>query len=70
MELVDLHADEAGTEQEGHGQPAQDLLLVATEERQHGEAVGDRTEQQQSGFAQYVRQFEDVVARRATRCRY
>ncbi|APC22217.1 hypothetical protein BME99_25670 [Pseudomonas protegens] len=67
VELVDLHADEAQAEQEGHGQPAQYLLLVAPEERQHGEAVGDRTEQQQGGFTQYVWQFEDVVARRATR---
>ena len=67
VELVDLHADEAQAEQEGQCQPAQYALLVALVEGQHGEAVGDRTEQQQGGFAEHVRQFEDVVARRATR---
>ena len=66
VELVDFHGDEACTEQEGHGQPEQHLLFLALEQRQHGEAVGDRTEQQQGGFTQYIRQFEDVVARRAT----
>ncbi len=67
MELVDLHRDKACTQQEGQAQPGQYRLLVALVQRQHGEAVGDRTEQQQSGFAQHVWQFEDVVARRATR---
>src|SRR5476651_1580941 len=67
VKLVDLHADEAQTEHEGQTQPGQYALLVALVEGQQGEAVGDRTEQQQGGFAEHVRQFEDVVARRATR---
>ena len=67
VELVDFHADEASTEQEGHAQPEQNLILLALEQRQHGEAVGDRAEQQQGSFTQHVRQLEDVVARRATR---
>ena len=65
VELVDFHADEAGTEQPGNGQPAQYAGLVAFVHLQHGETEGDTGEQQQRGFAQYVVQLEDVMTRRA-----
>ena len=66
MEFVDFHPDEAQAQQEGHCQPADNALLVALVHRQHGETVGDTTEQQAKGFYQHVRQFKDVFARRAT----
>ncbi|EMH73405.1 hypothetical protein EHI8A_167850 [Entamoeba histolytica HM-1:IMSS-B] len=61
VELIEFHADEAGTEQPGNRQPTQDATLAAMMLGDHGEAVGDTGEQQQEGFDQDERQFEDVL---------
>ncbi|MNP05506.1 hypothetical protein D3C76_974610 [compost metagenome] len=65
MELVDFHRDEACTEQEGHSQPAQYASFLAIEHLQHGEAEGDRGQQQEQRFNSYEIELEDVMTRRA-----
>ncbi|MNC65924.1 hypothetical protein D3C75_1162640 [compost metagenome] len=65
MELVDLHGDEAGTEQEGHQQPAVDGGHLVLVHGQHAKTEGDGAKQQQHGFGEHERQLENVLAARA-----
>ncbi|KAG1253280.1 hypothetical protein G6F68_011410 [Rhizopus microsporus] len=61
-ELVELHDDEAGADQEGDAQPSDDLLLAARLHAQHGHAEGEAADQQQHGFAQHEGQMEEFRA--------
>ena len=62
MELVDLHGDEAGAKQEGDQQPGVDRGDLVLVHGQHAEPEGDGAQQQQHGFGEHERQFEDVLA--------
>nr|GEU28569.1 hypothetical protein [Tanacetum cinerariifolium] len=66
-ELFDLQEQERRAEQAGNDQPADDRAQLAALGRNHGEAVGDRRQQQECRIEQNGRQFEQLGAGRAAR---
>uniref|UniRef100_A0A0N4ZL57 LigA n=1 Tax=Parastrongyloides trichosuri TaxID=131310 RepID=A0A0N4ZL57_PARTI len=66
-EFIELDAQEAEAEQAGDRQPGLRLRDLVAVHRQHGEAVGDRREQQHRRVQRHQRQVEQILGRRAGR---